>query len=35
VRVETLANGRFGVALNLKMTMNYSSGAPPGSVSRA
>jgi hypothetical protein len=35
VRVETLANGRFGVALHLKMTMNYSSGAPPGSVSRA
>jgi hypothetical protein len=35
VRVETLANGRFGVALHLKMTMNYSAGAPPGSVSRA
>ncbi len=35
VRVEKLANGRFGVALNLKMTMNYSAGAPPGSVSRA
>ncbi|MGB2666205.1 MAG: PilZ domain-containing protein [Candidatus Acidiferrum sp.] len=34
VRVETLANGRFGVAVHLKMTMNYSSGAPPGSVSR-
>jgi PilZ domain-containing protein len=33
VRVETLTNGRFGVALNLKMTMNYSAGAPPGSVS--
>src|ERR1700690_3381642 len=30
VRVETLANGRFGVALHLMMTMNYSSGAPPG-----
>ena len=35
VRVETLANGRFGVALHLKMTMNYSSSAPPGSGSRA
>ena len=35
VRVETLANGRFGVALHLKMTVNYSSSAPPGSVSRA
>ena len=34
VRVESLANGRFGVALHLKMTMNYSSSAPPGSVSR-
>jgi hypothetical protein len=33
VRVEKLANGRFGVALHLKMTMNYSAGAPPGSVS--
>lgn len=35
VRVETLANGRFGVALHLKMTMNYSSSAPPGSVTRS
>jgi len=35
VRVEKLANGRFGVALHLKMTMNYSASAPPGSVSRA
>ena len=35
VRVESLANGRFGVALHLKMTMNYSAGAPPGSISRA
>jgi hypothetical protein len=33
VRVEELANGRFGVALSLKMTMNYSAGAPPGPVS--
>jgi hypothetical protein len=35
VRVENLANGKFGVALHLSMTMNYSSGAPPGSISRA
>lgn len=35
VRVESLANGRFGIAVNLKMTMNYSSSAPPGSVTRA
>jgi len=34
VRVETLAHGRFGVALHLMMSMNYSAGAPPGSVSR-
>lgn len=34
VRVENLANGRFGVALHLLMTVNYSSSAPPGSVSR-
>ena len=32
VRVEQLANGRLGVALHLKMTMNYSASAPPGSV---
>jgi hypothetical protein len=35
VRVETLANGKFGVALHLKMTMNYSKGAPPSSISHA
>src|SRR5271167_3190758 len=35
VRVENLPNSRFGVALHLSMTMNYSSGAPPGSISRA
>jgi PilZ domain len=34
VRVENLSNGRFGVALRLIMTLNYNSGAPPGSVSR-
>lgn len=32
VRVENLANNRFGVAVHLKMTMNYSSTAPPGSI---
>ena len=35
VRVETLPNGRFGVALHLAMTLNYGSGAPPGSITRA
>ena len=34
VRVENLPNKRYGVALRLKMTMNYSASAPPGSVSR-
>jgi PilZ domain len=34
VRVENLPNGRFGIAVNLKMTMNYSSGAPPSSITR-
>ena len=32
VRVETLANGRFGVALHLKLSMNYSSASPSGSA---
>jgi hypothetical protein len=35
VRVENLANNRFGVALHLKMTMNYGSSAPPNSVTRS
>lgn len=35
VRVEKLANGRFGVAVHLKMTMNYNAGAPPGSIRQA
>lgn len=35
VRVENLPNGRFGVAVHLVMSMNYSSSAPPGSISRA
>jgi hypothetical protein len=34
VRVEALPNGKFGVALHLKMTMNYSAGAPPGKITR-
>jgi hypothetical protein len=34
VRVENLPNNRFGVAVCLKMTMNYSAGGPPGSVNR-
>jgi hypothetical protein len=34
VRVENLPNGRVGVAVHLMMTMNYSSSAPPGSISR-
>jgi hypothetical protein len=34
VRVETLANGRFGIALHLKMTMNYSAGGPSGAQTR-
>jgi len=35
VRVESLPNGRFGVALHLSMTLNYGAGAPPGSITRA
>lgn len=35
VRVEKLSNNKTGVAVHLVMTMNYSSGAPPGSISRA
>jgi hypothetical protein len=34
VRVESLPNGRFGIAVHLKMTMNYSASTPPGSASR-
>jgi hypothetical protein len=34
VRVEELARGKFGVAVNLLMTMNYSASAKPNSVSR-
>ncbi len=35
VRVENLPNGRFGVALHLIMTMNFNSGAPPSTITRA
>lgn len=33
VRVEKLANGRYGIAVHLKMTMNYSSKPTMGSTS--
>jgi len=32
--VEDLPNNRYGVALHLLMTVNYSAGAPPGPVTR-
>jgi len=32
--VEELPNKRYGVALHLLMTVNYSGGGPPGSVTR-
>jgi hypothetical protein len=35
VRVEKLANGKFGVAVDLLMTVNYSAGPPKGSLARA
>ena len=35
VRVEKLPNGKFGVAVDLLMTVNYSAGAPKGSLTRA
>ena len=34
VRVESLPNARFGVALHLLMTVNIKSGAPPSKISR-
>src|ERR1700758_1026766 len=34
VRVEELPNNRYGVALHLLMSMNYSAGGPPGSKTR-
>jgi hypothetical protein len=35
VRVEKLPNAKYGVALNLLLTVNYSAAAPRGSVTRA
>jgi hypothetical protein len=35
VRIEKLPNGKFGVAVDLLMTVNYSAGAPKGSLTRA
>jgi len=35
VRVEKLANGRSGVAVHLKMTMNYTASTPPSSATRS
>jgi hypothetical protein len=32
VRVENLANGRFGIAVHLKLTMNYSGSGAAGST---
>ena len=35
VRVEKLPHGKFGVAVDLLMTVNYSAGTPKGSLTRA
>jgi hypothetical protein len=35
VRIEELPNGKSGVAVHLKMTMNYSAVSSPGTVTRA
>ena len=35
VRVEKLDNGKTGVAVNLKMSMNYNSGGPAGPSTRS
>jgi hypothetical protein len=35
VRVEKLPNNKFGVAVHLLMTVNYSSNNTPGSLTRA
>lgn len=32
LRVEKLANGKFGIAVNLKMTMNIKSATPQSSI---
>jgi hypothetical protein len=34
VRVENLPNNRFGVALHLLMTVNYSASGPKGPITR-
>jgi PilZ domain-containing protein len=35
VRVEKLPNGKSGVAVHLKMTMNYTASTPPSSATRS
>ena len=35
VRVDKFPNGKFGVAVNLLMTVNYSAGKPGSSAGRA
>jgi hypothetical protein len=35
VRVEELPNGKYGVAVDLKMTVNYTTSTASGSASRA
>jgi hypothetical protein len=35
VRVEKLSNNKFGIALHLLMTVNYSAAGTPGSRTRA
>lgn len=35
VRVEELPNARYGIAVHLKLTMNYSSSRPSSSITRA
>jgi hypothetical protein len=35
VRVEKLPNGRSGVAVHLKMTMNYTASTPPSFTARS
>ncbi len=35
VRVEKLPSGKFGVAVHLLMTVNYSNPSPSGSLTRA
>jgi len=34
-RAEKLFNGEFGVAMHLKMPMNYSGSSAPGSIARS